>query len=96
MNKKHKLLLTGASVVALGLYRGLKGKGAFNKIKYAREYEAIKKYIDANYPGASFSNIEAVGSGWSTVMTYYNDKYLLNLTRTDDGCYIFNETKIEE
>lgn len=92
--KKHKWLTIALGAAAIGVYRAYKGKGIFNKMRFADQHEAIAKYVDANHPGAVYSNIEAVGEGWTSVITDYPDKFLLYVTTSNDGVYIFEETKI--
>lgn len=86
------MLVIGAAAVCV--YRAVKGKGAFNKIRFTEQHEAVSKYVEGHHPGAVYSSIEAVGEGWSCVIYDSYEKYLLYLTCSSDGIYIFEENKI--
>ncbi len=94
MKKKNKLLALALGAAAVGIYRAAKGKGAFNRLRFANQHEAISKYVETHHPGAAYSGIEAVGEGWSCVIYDSGEKYLLYLTCSADGVYIFEENKI--
>lgn len=94
MKKKKKLLALALGVAAVGVYRAVKGKGAFNRMRFADQHEAVSKYVEAHHPGAVYSGIEAIGEGWSCVITDEGEKYLLYITCSPDGVYIFEENKI--
>lgn len=94
MKKKNKLLAVALGAAAVGIYRAAKGKGAFNRLRFANQHEAISKYVETHHPGAAYSSIEAVGEGWSCVIYDAGEKYLLYLTCSTDGVFIFEENKI--
>lgn len=92
--KNNKLLMLAVGTAAVGIYKAAKGKGIFNKFRFAAQHDAISKYTETHHPGASYSAIEAVGEGWSCVIYDGNEKYLLYVTCSADGIYIFEENKI--
>lgn len=92
--KNNKLLAVALGAAAVGIYRAAKGKGAFNKLRFSAQHDAISKYIDSHHPGAAYSAVESVGEGWSCVIYDEGEKYLLYLTCSPDGIYIFEENKI--
>jgi hypothetical protein len=94
MKKRHKLLAAAAGVAAIGIYRAVKGRGAFNKIRFAEQHEAVGKYMDAHHPGAVYSAIESLGDGWSCVINDNGERYLLYITCSEDGVFIFDESEI--
>ncbi len=94
MKKNKKMLAVLLGAAAVGLYRAVKGKGAFNRMRFANQHEAVSRYVEAHHPGAVYSSIEAVGEGWSCVVNDGGEKYLLYITCADDGVYIFEENKI--
>lgn len=94
MKKNNKWLAVALGAAAVGVYRAVKGKGVFNKYRFAEQHEAVANYVQAHYPNAFYSNIEAVGDGWTCVVTDGNTKYLLYLTCSENGVFIFDETQI--
>lgn len=94
MKKRNKLLLFAAGAAVVGAYRAFKGKGSFNKIRFADQHSAAANYVETNHPGAAYSAIEPVGEGWSCVINDGGEKYLLYLTCSDDGVYVFEENLI--
>lgn len=94
MNKRKKLLIFAAGAAAIGAYRAFRGKGAFNKIRFSAQHEAVGRYIENNHPGAFYSPIEAIGNGWSCIITDGTERYLLYITCSEDGVYIFDESRI--
>ncbi len=95
MSKKKKLLAVALGATAVGAYRAIKGKGAFNKIRFAEQHEAVARYIDSHHHGAIYSPIEQISNGWSCVITDGKMRYLLYITCSDDGVFIFDETLLD-
>ena len=94
MKKKNKVLLLAAGAAAVGVYRAFKGKGMFNRLRFADQHAAVANYVEANHPGAVYSAIESVGEGWSCVINDGGEKFLLYITCSEDGSYIFEENLI--
>lgn len=94
MKKQHKLLAVALGAAAIGAYRAFKGKGAFNKMRFAEQHAAVSKYVEAHHPGAIYSPIEQFGDGWSCIITDNGEKLLLYITCSDDGVFIFDESEI--
>lgn len=92
MKKKHKLIALAAGAIAVGAYSAVKGKGVFNKFRFADQHEAVKRYLDSHHPGASYSPIEPVSEGWSTIVTHGETRYMLYLTCSEEGVYVFDES----
>lgn len=94
MKKKHKLLAVALGTAAVGVYRAVRGKGVFNKVRFAEQHDAATKYIESHHPGATYSPIETFGDGWSCVVSDNGEKILLYITCSDEGVFIFDESKI--
>lgn len=95
MKKRNgKILTLALGVLAAEAYRAAKGKGVFNGLRFASQHDSVSKYVEAHHPGAVYSAIEAVGEGWTCVISDGGEKYLLYFTRSPDGVYIFDENKI--
>lgn len=94
MKKQHKLFSLALGIAAVEVYRAFRGRGSFNKLRFSGQHDAVAKYIDSHHPGAIYSPIEAFGDGWSCVITDNNEKFLLYITCSNDGIYIFDENKL--
>lgn len=93
MNKK-KLLKYTAAAAALTAYSAVTGKGIFNKIRFKNEHDAIARYVEGNYPGASYSPVQKTEMGCAVVVRRPNKtKLMLYVTKSPDGHYIFREVK---
>lgn len=93
---KKKILMVLAGAAAAGAYAAVKGKGIFNRPRFARQHEAIERYIDAKHKNSEYSPIEQISNGWCTVVTEYDGtQFVLYMTVGDDGVYIFSEEKID-
>lgn len=94
MKKKILAILAGAA--AAGVYAAVKGKGIFNRPRFANQHEAIERYIDAKYKNAEYSPIERLSNGWCTIVTEHDgSQFILYMTVSDDGVYVFSEEKID-
>ncbi len=90
--KKNKWFMV-AAVAAAGADGMIRGKGVFNKPRFREQHDAISRYINSHYKGATYSPIEATENGWATVIKRVNQpKILLYATKSKDGVYIFHET----
>lgn len=94
MKKKFPILAAAASAAALCAYRAVKGYGVFNKLRFPDLHSSVSRYIETHHPGAVYSSIEDVGSGYSTIITDRSQKYLLHITKTENGVYVFSEKEI--
>ena len=94
MNKRKKLLAVALGTAAIGAYRAIKGKGTFNKIRFADQHEAVARYIESHHPGAIYSPIEQTKNGYSCIITDGKNRYLLYMTYSDDGIAIFDENPL--
>lgn len=90
--KKNRLVSVLITLGAAGAYRAVKGKGMFNKPRFAKQHDAISKYVETHYPGGSYAPIHATQNGWATVITTADGKkYNLYVGKTPDGIYVFKE-----
>ncbi len=94
MKKKLPILAAVSGVAVAAVYRAVKGHGVFNRLKFQSEHSAVARYIETHHPGATHSSIEKVGEGYTTIINDGTSKYLLTLTATDEGMYIFNEENL--
>ena len=93
-NKRKKLLLAVGGVALAYCYAS--GKGVFNKLRYKNEIDAVKRYVETHYSGASIGKIEAHENGKYVCPINYNGrKILLILTKTEDGMYVFEAIETE-
>lgn len=95
MKNKKILIPIMIGAAAAGIYSAVKGKGIFNKRRFAREHDAVSRYIDSHYKGATYSEIQSVSGGWDTIITTPENKQIyLYITKTDEGVYLFHEENI--
>lgn len=94
MDKKKKMIAAMLGIGAVGVYRAVKGKGIFNKYRFSEQHEAVARYVESHHPGALYSSLEMTSNGWSCVISDKSARYLLYITCSDDGVYIFDETMI--
>lgn len=95
MKTKNKILL--GTIAAAGIYGVVTGKGVFNKWRFKEQHDAIARYVKGHYPNAAYSPIASAGEGWSTVIIRPGrPKVFLYVTRSENGMYIFHETKTEQ
>lgn len=94
MKKKILAMLTGAA--AAGVYAAVRGKGIFNRPRFAPQHEAIQRYIDAKHKKAEYAPIEQISNGWCSVVTETDGtRFMLYMTVGEDGVYVFSEEKID-
>ncbi len=91
MKKKLPIIaaLSGAAF-AVG-YRAVKGHGVFNRIKFKDVHTAVSHYLETNHPNATYSSIINTGDGYYTIINDGEEKYMLTVTKTEDGMYIYHE-----
>lgn len=90
--KKNGLIPILITIGAAGVYHAVKGKGIFNRPRFAKQHDAISKYVETHYPGGSYAPIQATQNGWATVITAPDGKqYNLYVGKTPDGIYVFKE-----
>ena len=87
-----KLLLLGAA--AVGAYNLYKGKGAFNKIRFKEQHEAVLDYLESHFPNATYSEITQTDKGWSCVVNAYPKNFVLYMTKTPENVFLFWEKEI--
>lgn len=81
-------------LAAAGVYHLVRGTGAFNKVRFAKQHNAIEKYVQTHFPGATYAPIQAYDDGWITVInTPGGSRITLYVTRTEDGTYLFRENQ---
>ncbi len=93
MKKKLTLLTAATAAVAL-TYRAAKGYGIFNRFRFSSEHQAIKDYLAAHRPNATYGPLGQTGDSVSTVVTDGNEKFILLITKSDSGIYIFSEEEL--
>ena len=94
MSKKKKMSINPVLVAAAitGVYHAVKGNGVFNKPRFAKQHDAISKYVETHYPGGTYAPIRATQNGWATIITATDgSKYNLYVGKTPDGVYVFKE-----
>lgn len=95
MKKRNMFLL--ASAAAVGVYGALTGKGMFNKPRFKEQHDAISRYVDAHYPGATYAPISATQRGYMTVIKrFMKPDIMLYAYKSTDGVYVFNESEIKK
>ena len=94
MNKKKLLKITVAAAAATN-YSAVNGKGIFNRMRFKDEHDAIARYVEGNYPGASYSPVQKTELGYAVVIRRANkgSKIMLYAMPTNDGNYVFKEIK---
>lgn len=90
--KTKKALLAG--IAAAGAYHFIKGNGIFNKPRFYFQHKAVKKYLSSNHANAYVGEIVKTKSGWTCVVNDNSYRFVLNISQTNDGTYIFSEEKI--
>ncbi len=92
MNRKFKISPVLVTVAAAGIYNAVKGNGIFNGPRFARQHDAVSKYVESHYPGATYAPIRATQNGWATIITEADGKrHNLYVGKTPDGVYVFKE-----
>ena len=79
---------------ALGAYNFYKGKGIFNKLRFAQQHEAVANYLESHFPNSTYSDITETEDGWSCVVNTYPGNIVLYMTKTDCGQFVFWEKEI--
>ena len=92
--KLRPWMAVAAGAVAGGIYQIVRGKGIFNKPRFAEQHRAVERYLESHYPGATYSNIQESGNGWSCVVRTGTRRFILYLTRTREQVYIFHESDV--
>ena len=93
MKNKNKLLLALSAGAVLG-YSFYKGRGAFNKIRFKRQYEALKSYVDTHYPDAIIGEIVKFESGWSCNVLSGEQNIIIYMIENDGSGFIFSPTEM--
>ena len=91
MSKKGSKLPLLIGLAAVGAYRFYKGKGMFNKVRFHEQHNAVSDYLDGHYPNAFYSDIVPTDDGWSCIVNNRGRRFVLYLTKSDDGVYVFWE-----
>lgn len=94
MKKKLPVLAALSGVAVAAIYRAVKGHGVFNRLKYPDEHSAVARYVELNHPGATYSSIQAVGESFTTIIDDGSKKFLLTITLSESGLYIFSEENL--
>ena len=94
MNKKGNKLPLLLGLAAVGAYRFYKGKGIFNKVRFSEQHNAVSGYIESHFPGAFYSDIAPTDDGWSCVVNNHGNRFILYMTKSPDGVYVFWEKKV--
>lgn len=94
MSKKGNKLPILAGLAALGIYRFYKGKGIFNKIRFADQHNAVSDYLESNYPNAFYSDITPTDDGWSCIVNNMGTRFVLYITKSEGGVFVFWEKTI--
>lgn len=94
MKKKLTLITLATAAVAIA-YRASRGYGIFNRFRFSSEHQAITDYLTAHHPGATYGPIAETGDSVSTVVTDGVEKFILIVTKSDEGIYIFGEEELK-
>lgn len=94
MKKKLTLITVATAAMAIA-YRAAKGYGVFNRMRFSKEHQAISDYLASHHPGATYGPIAETGESVSTVVSGYSKKFILVVTKSDDGIYIFSEEALK-
>lgn len=95
MRKTHKLAALLAGAAAAGVYAAVRGKGVFNGPRFAKQHDAVQRYIDAKHKNAEYSPIEQVSNGWCTIVTETDGrKLMLYVTCDENGVFVFHEKRL--
>ncbi len=92
--KRRPWLALAVGLAAGGIYSMIRGNGIFNRPRFAEQHQAVERYLDAHYPGASYSPIRETGGGWSCIVRTGKREFMLYLTRAKDKVYIFHEGEV--
>ena len=93
MNNKKKLLVLAGIGAVLG-YRAWKGLGAFNKIRFKQQRNALLSYVDTHYPGAHIGDIVPFEDGWNCSIHHNNKNIIIHIISNSDDGFIFNSTEV--
>ena len=91
MSKKKSKLPILLGIAVWEAYRFYKGKGIFNKLRYKSQHEALGNYLETHYPNAYYSDIIETDGGWSCVVTDNGRRFVIYMTKTEDGVFLFSE-----
>ncbi len=94
MSKKGSKLPILLGLAAVGAYRFYKGKGMFNKYRFSEQHDAVLGYIESHCPGAFYSDITPTDDGWSCVINNHGNRFVLYLTKSPEGVYVFWEKEV--
>ena len=93
MNNKKKLFVLAGLSAIIG-YRAIKGLGAFNKIRFKKQRNALLSYIDTHYPGAVIGDVVPFGDGWNCNISYNGQNIIIHIIANGDDGFIFNSTEV--
>ncbi len=94
MKKKLPIIAALSGIAVAAGYRIIKGHGVYNRIKFKDEHNAISHYLETNHPNATYSAITNTGDGYYTIVTNGSEKFMLTVTKTEDGMYIYHEDNL--
>lgn len=93
--KRYGLITVMAGLAVTGIYNYVKGNGIFNKSRFKDQHDAVSRYVEAHYPGAFYSPIQATENGWLTIITTQDNKNIsLTITKCDDNIFVFKEETV--
>lgn len=93
MKNKNKLFVLAGIGAVIG-YRAWKGIGAFNRIRFKKQYDTIQSYIDTHYPGAAIGEIMPFKDGWSCSINHNDENIIIYIIPNGDEGFIFSTTKV--
>lgn len=94
MRKKVSKIPLLIGLAAVGVYRFSKGKGMFNKVRFKEQHQAVSDYIESHFPGALYSDITPTDDGWSCVVNNMGTRFVLYMTKSADGVFVFWEKEL--
>lgn len=94
MKQDKKWIPVAAGLAIGGAYSFIRGNGVFNRPRFAAQHKAVRRYLDAHYPGAVYGKIKEAGKGWSCIVRADGRQFMLYITRTAGRVFIFHEQNV--
>lgn len=81
-------------ILATCTYKLIRGEGIFNKPRFYEQYKACQGYLNTYHIGAEFGHIVKNDTGWHCIVNTDTKSFMLNISKTDEGVYLFSETEL--
>lgn len=93
MRNKNKLFILAGIGAAVG-YSAWRGVGPFNRIRFKKQYEALRSYVDTHYPGAVTGDIVPFEEGWNCNVYYNEQNIIIYIIPNENEGFIFCPTEV--